>query len=217
MIRSDYLLRLAEQMASFLAQVLWGRTVPDPAEQARAFQAASLQYLGLGYEIIEALPEEELLRLLSGRQGLDIEKCFLAAELLRTHAQFLEENRQLAAAATRYARSLRLFLEAFPHLPGLAREPAVAKIREAIERTRGAGLPAATVALLVNFHRETGDLAKAEDALFALLEADAELAKTAGEAFYQSLLALSDEQLAQGGLPRDEVEEGQAAFRRKSK
>ena len=62
----------------------------------------------------------------------------------------------------------------------------------------------------VEHHERTGEFAKAEDALFAMLDAepDNERILEFGVAFYQRMLAQSDTALTAANLPRAEVEEG---------
>jgi len=59
-------------------------------------------------------------------------------------------------------------------------------------------------------HERTGEFAKAENALFALLDADPDNAAIVefGVAFYKRMQAQSDAALAEGALPRSEIEEG---------
>jgi len=73
-----------------------------------------------------------------------------------------------------------------------------------------------TVALL-RFLRMGGAYAAAEDVLFLQLQSfarpqDVRALLAEGEALYASLLAERDERLAKGGLPREEVLQGQAAL-----
>jgi hypothetical protein len=62
--------------------------------------------------------------------------------------------------------------------------------------------------LLMEHYEQTGQFGKAEDALFAILDGDVdhEVALNFGISFYERLLGKSDAQLADGNLPRNEVE-----------
>jgi len=76
--------------------------------------------------------------------------------------------------------------------------------------------PADTAAVL-RFLRAGGAYAAAEDVLFLQLHSygwpeDVRALVSEGEAFYTSLLAETDDTLMQGGLPREEVLQGQAAL-----
>jgi hypothetical protein len=76
-------------------------------------------------------------------------------------------------------------------------------------------LPMATNALLMEHYERTGQFAKAEDSLFAILDAgpDNAAALEFGISFYDRLLRQSDMQLADGNLPRNEVEAGRSELR----
>ena len=66
-------------------------------------------------------------------------------------------------------------------------------------------------------YERTGNFAKAEDALFAMLEAEPDNAALVefGLAFYQRLLTQSDAALNAANLPRVEAEEGQKELQRR--
>jgi len=59
-----------------------------------------------------------------------------------------------------------------------------------------------------------GRYAKAENALYAILDSHAGFADE-GRRFYERLLTKSDEQLAAGNLPREEVLEGMSNLHRR--
>ena len=67
-----------------------------------------------------------------------------------------------------------------------------------------------TQAELMQHYERVGEFAQAEDALFAMLDAEPDNAAIAefGIAFYQRLLVQSDTALGEANLPRAEVEEG---------
>jgi hypothetical protein len=75
-----------------------------------------------------------------------------------------------------------------------------------------APLPAQTQAMLMHHYERTGAFAKAEDALFALLEAAPATPEVVefGIAFYERLRGQSDAALVTGNLPRPELEAGLA-------
>ena len=72
---------------------------------------------------------------------------------------------------------------------------------------------------ILHHYERMGDFAKAEDALFAIVDmekAGPELLEF-GTTFYRRLLSQSDTFLIVGNLPRHEVEAGLAEFRAKMK
>ena len=75
-----------------------------------------------------------------------------------------------------------------------------------------APLPLHTELLLMRHYERTGQFARAEDALFAMLDLDPENARVQdfGAAFYQRLEGKSDAALEAGDLPRPEIVAGLA-------
>jgi hypothetical protein len=78
------------------------------------------------------------------------------------------------------------------------------------EALKEAPLPPRTHAMLVQHHERAGEFAKAENALFALLDGEPDNGAIVefGVAFYRRMLAQNDAALTEGALPRAEVEEG---------
>jgi hypothetical protein len=66
-------------------------------------------------------------------------------------------------------------------------------------------------------YERTGQFGKAEDSFFAILDADPDnsVAVEFGISFYERLLRQDDLRLAEGNLPRAEVEAGLAELRGK--
>jgi tetratricopeptide (TPR) repeat protein len=130
--------------------------------------------------------------------------------------RLLKEAGDVAAAEGRVEESRECYLKALHLLlDTLARGevfecpefvPKVEMLRDALHGT----LPARTHALLMQHYERTGEFAKAEDALFAMLDADPDNDAIVefGISFYQRLLAQSDSMLNEANLPRAEVEEG---------
>jgi hypothetical protein len=85
--------------------------------------------------------------------------------------------------------------------------PKVETLKEALQGSR---LPLRTHAMLMQHYERTGEFAKAEDALFAMLDTGPsnDAIMDFGIAFYQRLLTQSDAALNEANLPRAEVEEG---------
>jgi hypothetical protein len=80
-----------------------------------------------------------------------------------------------------------------------------------------APLPAWTQAALMHHYEQSGAFAKAEDALFDLLDTAPGSGEAIdfGMAFYERLLGRTDEALVNGNLPRAELEAGLAELRRR--
>jgi hypothetical protein len=81
---------------------------------------------------------------------------------------------------------------------------------------RESPLPRETEALLMHHYERSREFAKAEDALFAMLEAEPGNAGLVefGVAFYERLRGQSDAALEAGNLPRSELEASLAELRK---
>jgi hypothetical protein len=123
-------------------------------------------------------------------------------EPARTH--FKLESREC------YLKALHLLLETLAQGEVFECPDFVPKVEMLKEALQGTPLPVRTHAMLMQHYERTGEFSKAEDALFAML--DAEPDNTAliefAIAFYERLLAQSDSALAAASLPRVEVGQG---------
>jgi hypothetical protein len=81
----------------------------------------------------------------------------------------------------------------------------------------GAPMPVRTQVLLMRHYESTGQLAKAEDALFFILDTTKNDPSSLefGAAFYERILRQNDAMLLAGDLPRAEAEEGSRELQRR--
>jgi hypothetical protein len=213
-LREDYLIRMASQFAEVMARVL-GLARSEEYEPALAAIGQSFEGLfGLSEDLVRRLPARELIAMLR----LDAttpawrERCALMAALL-------EEQGGLEAARGRHDESRACCLKALNIVIEIADgqdlPEQAPRIDDLIAALAERGLPAETRAGLVRHHEQAGAYARAEDALFAWLEAEpgSPAAIAAGLELYARLLARSDEALVAGNLPRDEVAAGLGELR----
>jgi tetratricopeptide (TPR) repeat protein len=129
----------------------------------------------------------------------------------------LKEAGDVAAAQDRveesrgcYLKALHLLLDTLAHSEVFEFPQFVPKVEALVIALQGSVLSVRTQAMLMQHYERTGDFAKAEDALFAMLDAepDNDAIVKFGIALYQRLLAHSDSALTAANLPRAEVEEG---------
>jgi hypothetical protein len=104
-------------------------------------------------------------------------------------------------------RALHLYLYADLH--GADREmlQMTTDIDELLEEIKMYRLPAKTERLLLTYMESIGHYSKAEDSLYRLWE-QGEDVSVEGDKLYRRLLLKSPEELEQGSLPMDEVEQG---------
>jgi len=116
----------------------------------------------------------------------------------------VEESREC------YLKALHLLLEVLARGEVFEWPEFLPRVEVLKDALPGTPLPPRTEAMLMQHHERIGEFAKAENALFAMLDADPDNAAIVefGVSFYERMLAQSDAALAEGTLPRSEIEEG---------
>jgi len=172
------------------------------------------RHLGTASEVVQRLPSDELLAVISTTGRVDAERAFLTAALLEVDAAVGEADLDPDRDAALRLRALDLYAEA-----GVARvgvDDLGERVRRLRADLRSHVLPEASYGRLLRWYLQDGRFAVAEDLLFEWLDEHGPSAtlRAVGERLYDDLEATSDERLEAGELPRDEVHEGRALFRR---
>lgn len=213
MIRQDYLLRMIEQAAQALAQLLGLQTAGQQTQADTVSGELATRWIGLGSEQLHALPDDELIGHLQ-HQGSVAEfplRLGLAISLLKADGdRFAAGNDQAGAVR---ARSTALCLALRSHILNVAPElpdftPGIADLRAELPFE---ALPVPAAVLLMCYHEHLGQFAQAEDVLFGLRErgGGALWLRDLAAQFYHRLKRHPDAALVAGGLPRNEIAEGE--------
>lgn len=214
MIRRDYILRLIEQFFQIVRRMANYRAEKRYAEALTEARKAYKQFMGVDAAFIDSQSAKGLIDM--GRSGLfGPEQLAMAAKLLREEAESLEGLEVPIEANLRRTKSLALFFEVFL-ADGAPRLKIFEEDTDALlGRLEETGLPLDLARLAPLWHERRSRLSEAEDAWFRLAEAveRGDRAQLEGEEYYQRLAARQDGELDQGGLPRDELEEGLAAWK----
>ena len=220
-IEDDLIQRTLADLSAALVR-LERRPEPAAVEAARELlDRAYRRHLGVAGEVVRRLPSEQLLAVISTTGRVDGERAFLTAALIEVDAAMPDGEAPPAAAGADPARAPDLRLRALDLYTeaGTARV-GVADLPERVRRVRAAlldhVLPEPSYARLLRYFVHEGRFAVAEDLLFEWLEEHGATAalRAAGEGLYDGLEAESDARLLAGELPRDELAEGRAMFRR---
>ena len=214
MIRRDFILRQIEQFVAMLAKIA-GFTKNEQWQEALTVTAGEFQRLtGMDVQEVVRLSETELLaRLIQGEPTHVVEsKTFMLATLLKTNGDLIAGQGRLEESRQYYLKGLHLLLDVFGRNEITERPDFVPAVEAFLAGLRDAPLPARTNAMLMCHYERTGEFAKAENALFGMVDAEpasVELLEF-GRLFYQRLLGLGDDVLMAGNLPRAEVKAGLA-------
>ena len=212
MIRRDYILRMIEEFMQALSRMRALKQGQRWAEAGDELDAEFKQLIGDNVQSISRLSETDLLARLmqGGPTHLIRDKTLMLTTLLTEAGDVAGAEGREAESRECYLKALHLLLDVLSRDEVFECPAFVPKVEMLIAALRSSPLPIRTQAMLMQHYERTGEYGKAEDALFALL--DAELDNQAivefGITFYQLLLAQSDATLDAAGLPRSEVEDG---------
>jgi hypothetical protein len=210
MLRTDYILRMVEQFQKVMALIVRARDAGDTAAAEHLLDQASREHLGLSFDIVESQPVAQLEQLFSAEGELDVGKCIVAGELLVQVAVLAQDRGEAAQAEAMRLRGLELLVAGYRVLPDRERTLYARKIVDLLGRLREHPFTPQELLRHVRVHEAAGRYDRAEDLLFALVDDDVDGALALGLQLYGELLRRKDADLEQGGLPRDEVLQGQA-------
>lgn len=218
MLRRDYILNQIEEIAAFLAKIL-GFSKKEDWQNAFATADEAFQYL-VGVDVAQALAmsETELFaRLIENEPTHRAEnKIFALASLFQAAGEVMAGQDRAEESRQHYLKGLKILLDASGRTDIGQRPdfgPAIETFCLALQESP---LPAKTQVLLMRHYEQAGELAKAEDALFALAETTEPSGEffEFGESFYRRLKNMGDDALIAGNFSRPEVEAGLASFRK---
>ncbi|MFH1808087.1 MAG: DUF6483 family protein [Pseudomonadota bacterium] len=217
MLRTDYIMRMVEQIQKLMAQIALTRESGDHLATARLLDEASTEHLGLAFTVVALQPLAQLKLLFTTEDELDPGKCIAAGELLVQAAALHLDLEHRAQADAMRLRSLELFMAGYRVLPQRERALYALKILDLLAKLPDHALTDHQLLSLVGVYEAAGRYDRAEDVLFPLVEDGVDGALALGLRLYDQLLGKRDEDLEQGGLPRDEVQQSLQELRRLEK
>jgi len=212
MIRRDYILRMIEEFMQALSRLRALKQGQRWAEAGDELDAEFKKLIGDGAPSVARLSETDLLARLmqGGPTHLIRDKTLMLTTLLvEAGDAAVADNREVDSRGC-YLKALHLLLDVLSRDEVFECPEFVPKVEMLVDALRSTPLPGRTNAMLMQHYERIGEFTKAEDALFAMHEAepDNHAIVEFGIAFYQRLLAHSDATLVAAGLPRAEVEDG---------
>jgi hypothetical protein len=213
MIRRDYILRMIDEFVRLLAEIQRKKREGNYTGAQLDIDEESKRLTGLDPAALAILSDTEVFSRLLQTSDFETqrEKIMMLSRVLMEAA----EARERAGSEPALPRALRLkalHLLLNTVLRGDVFEwpEFVPKIDILLAELTGAPLPLQTHALLMQHFERSGQFAKAEDALFAMMDAAPgnRAILELGISFYHRLLGQSDSALISGDLPRAEVEAG---------
>lgn len=210
MIRRDYILRMIEEFIRALARIQSYKRSENWKEAAGAVDEEMQRLIGGGAEAIAKLSETELLaRLVQGEATQAVrDKTLVLTTLMKEAGDVATATGRTEAGRECYLKALHLLLDVLGRGEVFECPAFVPRVEMLVAALGDEALPMQTQARLMHHYERTGEFAKAEERLFAMLDQDADPAPVIefGLMFYRRLLAQSDDALSAGNLPRAEVE-----------
>jgi hypothetical protein len=221
MIRRDYILRMIEEFMQVLSRINSLKRGQLWREADDLIDAEFKRLISAGAETAAQMSETELLaKLIQGEPTQVVHhKALLLTTLLNEAGDLaLAQGRAVQSRAC-YLKGLNLLLETLARTDVSDFPDFVPKVEAFVEALRDAPLPLSTQARLMAHYERLGEFGKAEDALFAMLEAEPHEPKLLefGIGFYQRLGSHSDATLSAGNLPRAELQAALAELERRSR
>jgi len=212
MIRRDYILRMIEECIRALARIHSLKQGQRWNEASDELDAEFKKLLGDDAQTVACLSETDLLARLmqDGPTHALRDKTLILTTLLKEAGDVAAAADRTEASRECYLKALHLLLDVLARGKVFECPEFVPKVEILRESLAAAPLSARTHALLMQHYERTGEFAKAEDELFAMLDGEPEndtIVKF-GITFYQRLLTQRDEVLNEANLPRAEAEEG---------
>ncbi len=211
--KNDYVMRIIEQLGVALARIIFLKGKEEYDEAEALLSRISQNLLGFDIALLRHLTDEGIAGLLRRPDSSDVGQLLAAAELLAEQGDIDERREGLDCAYDCYHKALYLYLECYLNAPEDWTDALTGKVAFLLDRLSPYALAPAIERRLFTYHEAHAAYAEAENLIHRLMEAGAPGAWGDGLAFYDRLRAKADAELAAGGLPRDEVEDGLAAFR----
>jgi uncharacterized protein DUF6483 len=211
-IRRDYILRMLEEFFEVLSRLrslkqgqLWKEAAGTLDEQ---FQ----KLVGADARAALKLTETELLaRLIQGEPTQAVrEKTQMLVALLKESGEVAAAEGRQEESGAFYVKALDLILDLLAQGEVSDRPEFVPPVDALVSALGGEALPLTTQVRLMQHYERSGQFAKAEDILFAILESHPHHPGLLefGTRFYERLQHQSDSSLAAGNLPRTELPAG---------
>ena len=221
MIRRDYILRMIEEFIQVLARINALKKGQLWQEADGAIDAEFKRLVGAGAQVVSQMSETELLaKIIQGEPTQVVHyKARLLTALLNQAGEVAVAQNRLEEGRACYLKGLNLLLETMANSETSDFPDFVPTVEAFVIALQDAPLPLSTQARLMQHYERVGSFAKAEDTLFAMLEAGPNEAKFLdfGIAFYQRLACQSDSNLLAGNLSSAEVKSGLADLERRSR
>lgn len=213
MIERDYIMRMINMVIAMLVRMIGYKNKKEYPEALLDIQTTGKTLLGIDRNLVDQFSVPQLMQLFGSDLSVAVPKSYVLGVLLKEEAEIHELMLDSTKAEDIYEKSVSLLIETYLSAGEPVEPRHLECIETILEKLSRRSLPRDTLERIFRYEETMGRYAKAENALFAILETDTGFAGE-GINFYERLLKKSDEQLTAGNLPRDEVLEGMKSLKR---
>lgn len=172
----------------------------------------------LGSKFFNSFSDENLIDMIKTDGTINADKCIMMAKLLEEEADILEILGDSNEAFYINLKSLNLFLEAYINKDNNCDlYNFFSDIDIVIEKINDYKIPIIIQSKMIDYYTKINKYDEAENILYEILE-DQEFSKNVIDkalSFYETLLTKSDDDLDNGNLSREEINESLAALKKK--
>ena len=206
-LSEDTLLRmLVAAITETIARLTMLRTAGKYEQALEVIDQNLEELLGLKANLVRQLDESKIVEMLTNNDFLDVASLYQVAEVFRQEGLIRAEMGQTSQAFSCQVRALNLYLEVCFAVENdfLEADNRVDELFDAL----GDNTPEDTLFSTFDYYEQVGAYDRAEISINRMLQATGNNPEILVEkrAFYERLLAESDEELEAGGLNREAVQ-----------
>jgi hypothetical protein len=206
MVQKDYMVRIIEQLATFLWSILFNKKIRNYEYALGEIEKAYNGLLHIDGDRIKNLELDDIIKNNTNGNGLNIDNIEIIATLLFEEADILEQlNGINIISGTYYQKSFALFYQIYQKTKT---KKHIKNIEEIIVKINNYIVTDETKYNLFRYCEENKLFGKAEDYLYDLIENKYTNIIKEGKEFYLRLLENEDDILEKGNLPRNEIIDG---------
>ncbi|WP_097027407.1 DUF6483 family protein [Clostridium peptidivorans] len=207
MLKSNFSKRLTNQFQESFEEVL---SLTEDKNYDRALQLIDETFSNLfrlNSLFFNSMSNDNLIDILKVGGEIEKDKAIIISKLLEQRAYILSIQGKENESFYIYIKALNLFIEAFLCDKDTDLDRYFEDIPSIIEKTSGYVLSEETLRRIINYYKEVGNFASAEDYLYELLDVTEKNTESIAFAveFYDSLVKLDDAALEKGNLSREEI------------
>jgi len=205
-LSEDTLLRmLVAAIAETIARLAMLRTAGNLEQALEVIDQNLEELLGLKANLVRQLDDSKIVEMLTNNDFLDVASLYYVAETFRQESEIRAEMGQTVEAQNCQVRALNLFLEVCFAVNNdfLEADDRVDELFDAL----GDNTPEDTLFSTFDYYEQVGAYDRAEISINRMLRATGENPEILAEkrAFYERMLAESDEEIEAGGLDRETI------------